>query len=213
MMTIEYRKDGNYGASYYECAEYLRTIGCTDGWLLDGGGSTSMALRQPSGDFKLICGGSDGHERSNGNAILLVVKDPGFTPLMSNVSRFEATLDLINNDSPFRKDVYDIKIEIDGQTYEYNNEPIQLKNLEEDTEYTATIHYKMKLSDTETFEGKIYRTFETLAFNAPNVSLQVSQSSDRELVISHSIKKAKDVEIKNFEIHQGENEYPVNIGD
>ena len=213
MMTIEYRKDGNYGASYYECAEYLKTIGCTDGWLLDGGGSTSMALRQPSGDFKLIAGGSDGHERSNGNAILLVVKDPGFTPLMSNVSRFGATMELVDNESPFRKDVYDINIEVNGQTFAYNNEPIILENLEEDTEYVAIITYKMKLDNGEVFEGKIYRSFETLSFSMPNVTLQASQTSNTELVIRHSIRKANDVEIKNFVIHQGDKSYPVEIGD
>ena len=134
LMTIEYRKDGNYGASYYECAEYLRSVGCVEGWLLDGGGSTSMALRQPSGGFKLIAGGSDGQERSNGNAILLVVKDPGITPVMSNVSRFSATINLKDNDSPFRKDVFDIKMELNGEIKDYNNEPITFNDLEEDTE-------------------------------------------------------------------------------
>jgi hypothetical protein len=109
--------------------------------------------------------------------------------------------------------VYDINIEVNGQTFAYNNEPIILENLEEDTEYVATITYKMKLDNDEVFEGKIYRTFETLSFSMPNVTLQASQTSNTELVIRHSIRKANDVEIKNFVIHQGDNSYPVEIGD
>ncbi|MBE6131509.1 MAG: phosphodiester glycosidase family protein [Erysipelotrichaceae bacterium] len=212
-MTIEYRKDGNYGASYYECAEYLRSIGCVEGWLLDGGGSTSMALRQPSGGFKLIAGGSDGQERSNGNAMLLVVKDPGMTPVMKNVTRFSATVGLQDNDSPFRKDVFDIKMELNGEVYDYNDEPLTFNNLEEDTEYTITIHYKMNLENGKVFSGKLYRTFETFAFTAPNVTFSVAQKSNTELVLAHKIRKADGVEISNFVIHQGDTTYNVNPGE
>ena len=212
-MTIEYRKDGNYGASYYECAEYLRSVGCTDGWVLDGGGSTSMALRQPSGDFKLIAGGSDGHERSNGNAMLLVVKDPGITPRMSNVSRFAATIDLIDNDSPFRKDVFDIKVEVNNEIHDYDGTPITFNNLSEDTKYTATIHYKMNLENGEIFSGKVYRTFETYAFAAPSIMFSVLQKSNTEFVLDHTVFKKDGVEISNFKIHQGETEYDVNPGE
>lgn len=213
LMTIEYRKDGNYGASYYECAEYLRSVGCVDGWLLDGGGSTSMALRQPAGNFKLIAGGSDGQERSNGNAMLLVVKDPGITPVMSNVSRFSATIDLKDNESPFRKDIFDIKMELNGEVYDYNDEPISFSNLEEDTEYTVTIHYKMNLENGKVFSGKLYRTFETFNFTAPNVTFSIAQKSNTELVLAHKIRKADGVEISNFAIHQGDITYNVTPGE
>ena len=213
LMTIEYRKDGNYGASYYECAEYLRSVGCVEGWLLDGGGSTSMALRQPAGNFELIAGGSDGQERSNGNAVLLVVKDPGITPVMEHITRFSATIDLTDNDSPFRKDVFDIKMELNGEVYDYNNEPIKFENLEEDTEYTITIHYKMRLENGKVFSGKLYRSFETFEFNAPSVTFSVAQKSNTELVLSHKVRKADGVEISNFAIHQGDNTYNVNPGE
>ncbi len=213
MMTIEYNKDGNYGASYYECAEYLRSVGCVEGWLLDGGGSTSMALRDSRGNFDLICGGSDGHERSNGNAMLLVVKDPGITPIIESASRFSATLNLQTNDSPFVKDVYDIKFELNNKTYDYDNEAVTVEGLEEDTKYTFTVYYKMKLDDEKIVEGKKSISFETFTFNAPNVTFDSLQRSNTELVLSHTIRKANGVEISNFKIYQGENEYVVNPGE
>ena len=213
MMTIEYRKDGNYGASYYECAEYLRSLGCTDGWILDGGGSTSMALRDSNGNFDLIAGGSDGNERSNGNAMLLVVKDPGISPIIEKVSRFSATLNLKENDSPFRKDVFDIKFEINNQIYDYNGSAITVDNLSEDTKYNLIIHYKMNLSEGKVLSGKSELSFETFAFTGPSVSFEVSQKSNTELVLNHTIRKANGVEISNFKIHQADNVYEVNPGE
>lgn len=213
MMTIEYRKDGNYGASYYECAEYLRNVGCTDGWLLDGGGSTSMALRNSNGDFDLIAGGSDGQERRNGNAMLLVVKDPGISPIIEKVSRFSATINLVESDSPFRKDVYDIKIELNNQVYDYNDEAITFDDLEEDTAYTLTVHYKMKLDNDVEFSGKTDFSFETFSFSGPNISFYVDQRSNTELVLTHQVRKAEGVEISNFKIHQGDVTYEVEPGE
>lgn len=213
LMTIEYRKDGNYGASYYECAEYLRSVGCVEGWLLDGGGSTSMALRDSRGNFDLICGGSDGQERSNGNAILLVVKDPGITPIIESASRFSATLNIQTNDSPFVNDVYDVKFELNDKMYDYSDEAITVEGLKEDTKYTFTVYYKMKLDDEKIVEGKKSISFETFSFNAPSVTFDSTQKSNTELVLSHTIRKAKGVEISNFKIYQGENEYIVNPGE
>ena len=213
MMTIEYRKDGKYGASYYECAEYLRSVGCTNGWVLDGGGSTSMALRDSTGNFDLIAGGSDGNERSNGNAILLVVKDPGISPVIEKVSRFSATLNLQDNDSPFRKDVFDIKFELNDKLYDYSGEAITIDGLNEDTAYNFIVHYKMKLDNEHVLSGKFELSFETFAFSGPNVSFEVSQKSNTELVLNHTIRKASDVEISNFKIHQGDNVYDVTPGE
>ena len=213
LMTIEYRKDGNYGASYYECAEYLKSVGCINGWLLDGGGSTSMALRNSNGDFDLIAGGSDGHERSNGNAILLVVKDPGISPVIDKVSRFSATLNILENGSPFSKDVYDIKFEINGKVYDYNGSAVTVEDLEEDSKYEVTVHYKMKLENDVVLVGKKELSFETFAFSGPNVSFEVIQKSNTEMIITTSIRKKDGVEVTNFQIHQGENNYTCNPGD
>ena len=69
--------DGDYknlGASYYEIAEQLKSLGCTDGFLLDGGGSTTMVLRNEDGSFSNAYAG-EGNGRAVANAVILAVRD------------------------------------------------------------------------------------------------------------------------------------------
>jgi hypothetical protein len=69
--------DGDYknlGASYYEIAEQLKSLGCTNGFLLDGGGSTTMVLRNEDGSFSNAYAG-EGNGRAVANAVILAVRD------------------------------------------------------------------------------------------------------------------------------------------
>ena len=69
--------DGDYknlGASYYEIAEQLKSLGCTNGFLLDGGGSTTMVLRNEDGSFSNAYVG-EGNGRAVANAVILAVRD------------------------------------------------------------------------------------------------------------------------------------------
>lgn len=211
LMTIEYDKLGNYGASYYECAEYLKSVGCVNGWLLDGGGSTTLSIRSQSGNFEMIAGGSDGHERRNGNAILLVVKDPGIRPRVSSLSRFSAELTIDQTGSIFSKDVYDISLTVNGVTKVFENKPLAFDNLQENTEYVATIRYKMKMEDGSVFEGKLYRSFKTAAFTAPNISISLNQASNTEVILKKEVRSSLDgFTISNEQVHIGENIYQFN---
>lgn len=171
LVTIEYDKTGSYGCSYYEAAEYMRTLGCTDAWLLDGGGSTSMVMRNASGGFDLVSGGSDGNERSDGNGILFVIKDPGFTPKISLIERFSCVVDLQKTDSIFYQDVTDVKIKVNNKTYDYNGEKIAITGLEENTTYDLEIFYKMKQENDEVTENVMRRSFTTQPFEYPSLSI------------------------------------------
>lgn len=65
----------NLGASYYEIAEQLKSLGCVNGFLLDGGGSSTFVVRNEDGTFSNahIGEGSDG--RPVANAVILAVRD------------------------------------------------------------------------------------------------------------------------------------------
>lgn len=211
LMTIEYNKSGNYGASYYECAEYLKSVGCVNGWLLDGGGSTTMAIKNENGSFEMIAGGSDGHERRNGNAILLVVKDPGITSKVTNISRFSAELDIMDTESMFRENTFDITLSVNGVTKEYNGTPIAFDNLEEATSYQVAIGYKMREDDGSITESTIYRSFKTLSFNAPNIKISVAHKSNDAVVFKKEVKSSLEgLTLTNLKIHIGDNEYFFN---
>ncbi|HBR03299.1 MAG TPA: hypothetical protein DD738_11880 [Ruminiclostridium sp.] len=77
--VVLYECDGRTGASQgvssYELAQFLYNLGCTKAIQLDGGGSSAILARMPGYRSPgLISRPSDGAERANSNAILLVSK-------------------------------------------------------------------------------------------------------------------------------------------
>lgn len=64
----------NMAASYYEIAEQLKALGCTNGFLLDGGGSSTFVIRNEQGEIvNAYVGEGDG--RAVANAVILAVRD------------------------------------------------------------------------------------------------------------------------------------------
>ncbi len=66
------------GASYYEMAEQLKTLGCKNGFVLDGGGSSTMIINN-NGTYENAFIG-EGSGRPVGNAIILAVPKSGTIP-------------------------------------------------------------------------------------------------------------------------------------
>ncbi len=68
--------NGNLGASYYELAEQFKALGCTNAFLLDGGGSSSIAVRNSDGTFSTTFTGENGTKgRAIANVVILAVRD------------------------------------------------------------------------------------------------------------------------------------------
>jgi len=66
----------NLGASYYEIGEQLKSLGCINGFLLDGGGSSTFVLRNEDGTFQTVFKGEGTNGRKVGNAVIIAVRDP-----------------------------------------------------------------------------------------------------------------------------------------
>jgi exopolysaccharide biosynthesis protein len=65
ILVVDGRKPGvAAGMSYNELAAEMLRLGCTEALNLDGGGSSVMALRGPTGAMKIINKPTDGHERA-----------------------------------------------------------------------------------------------------------------------------------------------------
>ena len=80
-MVIEGRgKPADYqvGLSHYESGQLLQAQGCVNGYNLDGGGSSTLIVRNNHGGFDVLNDPSDGSERSDGNHCLVGMRDPGF---------------------------------------------------------------------------------------------------------------------------------------
>ncbi len=75
-LVIDY-SGNSYGASYYEIAEQLKALGCVNGFVLDGGGSSTMIIRNDDGTYTNAFIGEGTNGRSVGNAIILAVPASG----------------------------------------------------------------------------------------------------------------------------------------
>jgi len=73
-LQVDGRKNGHsVGISSMDAAKFLLDQGCVDAISLDGGGSSTIAARMPGDSSpKVINSPSDGSERANSNALLLV---------------------------------------------------------------------------------------------------------------------------------------------
>jgi len=77
-------------ASYYEIGEQFLALGCVNGFLLDGGGSSTLVIRQPDGTFANAFVG-EGSGRKVANAVILAVRDE--------------SVELPKNDSPLENNI------------------------------------------------------------------------------------------------------------
>ena len=157
------RADGSYvmaviggtsttGASLSEAAVYMKELGCVDAWDFDGGGSATLVARDEMGDMQTINVPSDagnGTERRVGNAIFMVVRDPGFTSYKKNSTETSVTFNKKTDSEVFEK-MENIKITVNNVTQEVANDQqtVVFENLKPDTNYQALIEY--------TFEGEEY---------------------------------------------------------
>ena len=78
LMVVSKGSNNSWGATYVELGTQFKALGCTEAFLLDGGGSSTMMIREGSNLNTVYHaeGGSDGEGRSIANiAILAVLKD------------------------------------------------------------------------------------------------------------------------------------------
>ncbi len=105
MVTVDGRQPGySDGMNLYEIAEFFLGQGVKDAINLDGGGSTTMAVRkQGNSTVKLINNPSDGKERYVGNSIQLISEAPLSDP---TVIRFTDTSVKVFKNSTFKPSFY-----------------------------------------------------------------------------------------------------------
>ena len=169
------REDGSYvmaviggstssGATLSEAAYYMKEIGCIDAWDFDGGGSATLVARDEMGYIQTINVPSDagnGTERRVGNAILMVVRDPGFNCYKKN-STETSVMFTKKTDSTVFDNMENIKITVGDVTKEVaaDEENVVFENLKPDTKYQALISYTY---DGEEFTSQL--EVETKKFN------------------------------------------------
>lgn len=164
-LTVDGRQESNgmYGMSYEEMSAMMLYYNCTKAYNLDGGGSTTMVIRNAQGDFDVVNSPSDGGvERCDSNALLIVapemslnvtsVTDQDFNFTYNNkakdisISNFSVTL---TNNSGFNETRM-VQEQPSSSTELINSESYQWTNLVANTDYNVSYHYLLNYQGKST---------------------------------------------------------------
>ena len=212
MMVVE---KGSYGASYEECGEILKGLGCVDGFLFDGGGSSCIFIRDNYGGFTTLNKHEDGNERSDGNAVLLVKRDPGFNIVIDEVDRFSAKVILNITNQDFFNEISNVKVTVNGVTKDYDGSAMTFEGLEEDTAYDVKVTYDVqKHDDVEKVVSSSHtKEFRTKMFFAPSHGLSVSNITSTTITISKNTELETASWIQDVIVHVGRNKFTMGNAD
>ena len=129
---------GMYGTNQYESNAVLKHYGLVEAYQMDGGGSTTMIVRDNS-DFKVVNSPSDGTSRSVLTAMLFVTRDS-----IVESSQVDAANDSVTINArvakTFERNIKDIYIEIDSQLNKVEDQMVTITNLQADTQYKYRIY-------------------------------------------------------------------------
>ena len=215
-MVIEGRgKPADYqvGVSHYESGQLLLEQGCVNGFNLDGGGSSTLVVRNAQGGFTVMNDPSDGSERADGNHCLVVMRDPGFV-LNTTESKYDkAVVDLRVTNQEYFNTLSNIKVTVNGQTKDYTNSPIEFTNVEMDTEYDVTITYDSPDTyDASKTSSKTYRAYlSTPEYEYPEHGLSVTGKTGESITVSKDMSLPTANQIVDVVVHIGKDTY--NMGD
>ncbi len=177
MMVIDGRgktaAEKNNGVSLFQGAEIMKLAGCTNAYNFDGGGSSTLLIRDANDEFQVINRPSDGGERSTGNAIFIVMKDPGFT--QNFVDTTETSITFKKKSNQIFNDITNVSIEINGKIVNLKDDETEttIDCLVPNTEYSAIIRYTQDgkeytsniLCKTNSYTPKMKVTSNTYGFS------------------------------------------------
>lgn len=150
LMVVDGRKplENSYGVSLFQGAELMKLAGCVDAYNLDGGGSSTLIVRNSEGEFQVINRPSDGPERSTGNAIFFVMRDPAVESHQVESTSSSVKINLKKDE--FSKSVSDIKLTLNGKEYSLTSDSIVIDGLNDNTTYDILVKYQ--------YEGEEYQS-------------------------------------------------------
>ena len=209
LLTIDGRgssKDFLVGASLYECEQILKKIGCVKAFNFDGGGSTTLAVRNSQGSFEVVNHPSDGAERQCGNHILFVMRDPGFKITTQDASYNSAKVKLEVTNEEYFKNVSNIKLHIGDKVYDYNDEGIQFTDLEPLSSYDVVVTYDQLDPDTnKVINSRLNASFETEDIPYPKEVIKVGEVNGTSI----DILNLKNQYVSNLKVKIDDNEYEL----
>ena len=214
-MVIEGRgKPADYqvGVSHYESGQLLQAQGCVNGYNLDGGGSSTLIVRNNHGGFDVLNDPSDGSERSDGNHCLVVMRDPGFifSGIDSTYDNAVVNLRVVNQD--YFNTLSNIKVTLNGITKDYVDGGVSFDNVEMSTTYKVEVTYDSPSTyDESVLTNKKYVNYLTTPeYEYPEHGLYVKGKTDSSITIAKDTTLATASQIQDVIVHIGNNTF--NLG-
>lgn len=162
LVTVDGRQESKnmYGMTYDELSTMMMYYGVEEAYNLDGGGSTTMIIRDGKGGFDVKNSPSDGGERHDANAILVVV--PEMKLYIDKVNDRAIEFSYLSKCKDIS--ISNVEVTIEGENYK------EVKKIDTDTyvweglspknEYTLTYSYDLSYG-----ESKIRNTSKPLTFS------------------------------------------------
>ncbi len=198
------------GATLFQCGELLRLAGCVEGYNLDGGGSSTLMARI-NGKLTLINDPSDARQtgqpwgtlRGIGNAILLVMKDPKIQidEAIGNTIKIRRIGEVVDGK------LENIKVKVDGKTYDLTDDELIITDLDKSTNYKITYEYDIRNNDGTIEHGisePFYRGTEDFTF--PTLKdFSETKMSEACVTLKYGI-TANEEDVTRIYIKNGDNE-------
>ena len=162
LVTVDGRQESRnmYGMTYDELSTMMMYYGVEEAYNLDGGGSTTMIIRDGKGGFDVKNSPSDGGERHDANAILVVV--PEMKLYIDKVNDNAVEFSYLSKCKDIN--ISNVEVTIESENYK------EVKKIETDTyvweglspknEYILTYSYDLTYGDS-----KIKNTSKPLTFS------------------------------------------------
>ncbi len=160
MMVIDgrYSPGGMYGADRTELGAIMNYYGAVEAYNLDGGGSSTMIILQ-NGKFEVMNRPSDGSERNDANALLVVARDPDFTfSSTETINSIKVNMNLVNNNGHDIKELY---FKLNDEVKIVDGSEILFEDLKSNTEYFYEISYKNTNGDiVKIISSSVIKTYK-----------------------------------------------------
>ncbi len=167
------------GPTQFEVGEMFRILGCKDAYQFDGGGSVTFVKRNEFGQINMLNTPGDGSARSIMSGIFIVAPDPLLKTYPSEADTYKLTFHL--KDLDFLNQVTDLTITHNNQKYNLMDDKIIVDGLEENTEYTFEVTYKL---NGEEVKAKI--TGKTKEYIPPTNIISIGKITDTSIEIIKS---------------------------
>ena len=183
MMVVDGRQGARnmYGCDGYELTAIMRAYGCIKAYNVDGGGSSTIVVRADGG-LKVLNSPSDGHERSDGNCILICTVDPDYQATVSDIKSDSAVITVATNNEAFKD--YDTYVEINGKLMKTENGKIQVTNLIHNNNYAYRVYFE---KDGEKIPTQTIGNFTTCKSGFEFLGLFINPSTDRYYIEAYSL--------------------------